>query len=237
MLKVLLLEDDDYTREFLNKLLSEISGITEIFATSSGEEAISWAEINQPQLLLFDIELGGNSSNGLFVANAIYTFNKDAYIIFLTGYSQYALDSFAVHPYSYMLKPINIAKFKDLIAEIVDKVQAQSKINSDILALKNRYETMHINKNDILFIEARRHRAVIHTLGNHLELNKSLDELETMLGSGFLRVHRSYIVNLKKIKKTKEIVDRSYEIEFCDCPKTAFMSRTYYSHYKEYFEL
>lgn len=237
MLKVLLLEDEEYTREFLNKLLTEVPGISEVFATSSGEDAISWAKINQPQLLLFDIELGKDSPNGLDVARTIYTFNKDDYIIFVTGYSQYALDSFTVHPYSYVLKPINIARFKELIAEIVDKVEGQSKTNSDILALKTRDEAVHINKNDIFFIEVQRHRTIIHTQIDLLESRKSLDELEAMLGQDFLRVHRSYIVNLKKIKKTKEIVDRSYEIEFWNYPEPAFMSRKYYSQYKECFEL
>lgn len=237
MLKVLLLEDDEYTREFLIKLLTEAPGITEIFATSSGEDAISWAEINQPQLLLFDIELGENSPNGLDVAKTIYHFNNYVNIIFITGYSQYALDSFAVHPYSYVLKPINIVKLKEIIAEIVDKVEGQSKTNSDIIALKNRDEAVHINKNDIFFIEVHGHRTIIHTKSDLQESRKSLDELEAMLGQDFLRVHRSYIVNLKKIKKTKEIVDRSYEIEFWNYPERAFMSRNYYSQYKECFEL
>lgn len=237
MLKVLLLEDDEYTREFLNKLLTEVPGITEIFAASSGEDAISWAEVNRPQLLLFDIELGESSPNGLDVAKAIYNFNNDVYIIFITGYSQYALDSFAVHPYAYMLKPINITRFKEIIAEVINKVDGQSKTNSDILALKTRDEAVHINKKDIFFIEVHRHRTIIHTQSDLLESRKSLDELEGMLGSDFLRVHRSYIVNLKKIKKTKEIVDRSYEIEFWNYPNPAFMSRNYYSKYKACFEL
>ncbi len=237
MLKILLLEDEEYIRAFLCKVLNEIPGITEVFAASNGEDAISWARDNQPQILLLDIELGEGSANGLDVAKEIITFNKDACIVFITGYPQYAIESFEVHPYSYVLKPINISRFKALIAEIIDKIEDRSKLDSDILAIKTRDESLHINKDDIYFIEAHRHKTFIHTQSGLVEARRSLDELETILGKNFLRLHRSYIVNLKKIMKIREIADRSYEIEFWNFPETAYMSRNYYQQYKNSFEL
>lgn len=237
MLKVLLLEDEENTREFIKRLILELPGITQVFDTSSGEEAIAWAETSQPDLILLDIELETNSPNGLDVAKAIYKFNKDAYIIFVTGYSQYAVDSFEVHPYSYVMKPINIARFKQLIAEIIDKVECHSKPKSDVLTFRAKNEVVHINTNDIIFIEAQRHKTFINTQEVIWESRKSLDEFENLLSSDFLRIHRAFIVNLKRIKKTREVLDRSYEIEFWDYPKRALMSRYYYSQYKKYFEL
>lgn len=237
MLKVLILDDDENTREFFKKLVVEVPGVTEIFDTANGKAAISWAEANQPNLILLDIELETDNLNGLDVAKCIYEFNKDAYIIFITGYSQYAIDSFEVHPYSYITKPINITKFKQLIAEIVELVGSLGKSKSDILTFKSKNEVIHINTNDIIFLEAQRHRTIIYTQTGICQIRRSLDEVEKILPSKFLRIHRSFIVNIQKIKRTTEVLDRSYEIEFLDCTQKAHMSRHYYSKYKECFDI
>lgn len=237
MLKILLLEDEKNTREYLKRLLLEVTGITQVFDTSSVEEAIVWTETNQPDIILLDIELENNKTNGLDVAKTIYKFYKDAFIIFVTGYSQYAVDSFEVHPYSYIMKPVNINKFKRLIGEIVDKIELGKKPKTDIITFKVKNEVIHINTIDIVFFEVQRHKTLIYTQAGVWESHRSLEELDRLLGPNFLRLHRSFIVNVKKIKKTREISDRSYEIEFWDYPKRALMSRYYYSQYKKYFKI
>jgi DNA-binding LytR/AlgR family response regulator len=237
MVKALILEDEDNTREFLKKLLLEMPEITQIFDTPSGEEAITWTAANQPNIVLLDIELKVGSPSGLDVAKAIYKINKEVYIIFITGYSKYAVDSFEVHPYSYIIKPINIAKFKQLIGEIINKVGSNSPIKKNILTFKVKNEVIHIDTNDIVFIEAQGHKTFVYTQKDNCELRISLDEFEKLLSSSFLRSHRSFIVNITKIKKTREVLDRSYEIEFWDYSRRALMSRYYYSQYKKYFTL
>ncbi|PKM77282.1 MAG: DNA-binding response regulator [Firmicutes bacterium HGW-Firmicutes-15] len=236
MIKVLLLEDEEYNREFLKQILKEVVGIAEIFDVQSGKEAIDWALENHPHIALLDIELTNQKENGLDVARAISQSLKDTYIVFVTGYSKYAVDSFDVHPYGYILKPIKIPKFQELIAEIVYKIKHQNQLISDVFTVRIKNEMLHINYKDIIFIEVENHKSIIHTKGATWEMRKGLDEIEGMLGPDFLRVHRSFIVNLTKIKKTKETYDRSYEIEFMNYSKTALMSRYYYPKYREHFE-
>jgi len=57
------------------------------------------------------------------VAKSILSDNQDCFIVFITGYAKYALKSFSVHPYDYIVKPINKAKLKNLVTEIVGKNQ------------------------------------------------------------------------------------------------------------------
>lgn len=236
MIKVLLLEDEEYNREFIKQILNGIPGITHIFATSSGKEAVSWAKENQPHIALLDIELSSQEINGLDVARAINQLMRDTYIVFVTGYAQYAVESFDVHPYGYILKPIKIIKFQQLVEEIISRLEQQDKMKADVLTVRVKDEIVHINSRDIIFIEVDNHKSIIHSLRTTWEIRKGLDEIERILGEDFLRVHRSFIVNVTKISKTRETNDRSYEIEFWDYHKTALMSRYYYPRYKERFQ-
>lgn len=236
MIKALILEDEEYNREFIHQNLRLITAITDIFATSSGEEAYAWAKENQPDIALLDIELDGQKHNGLDVARRISQLNNEMYIVFVTGYSKYAVESFDVHPYGYVLKPIRITPFRDLIEEIVSRLEQTRQRATGMLTVRVKNEIIHINHSDIIFIEAENHKSIIHTRDATMEARKTLDEIEAMLGMDFLRVHRSFIVNLTKIKKIKEARDRSYEIEFWDDPKTALMSRYYYPKYKDFFQ-
>ncbi len=237
MLKALLVEDELYIRQFIKKLLTEVPGIQEVYDTDNAKEAVTLYHMHRPDLVLLDIELNQNGPSGLDVAKNIYQLNKDTKIVFVTGHDQYAVNSFAVHPYSYVLKPIVESKFKKLIAEIIREVERQNSLKSDMIILRNNDQLVHIHKKDLIFVEADRHKSILYTKTGSLESNKSLNELEEMLGFGFLRVHRSYIVNLAMIKCVKEILDRSYEIEFIDYPKAALMSRHHYRGYKKHFDL
>lgn len=105
-----------------------------------------------------------------------------------------------------------------------------------MLTIKVNNEVTHLDLRDIIFIEVDNHISLIHLSETTWEVRKSLKEFEGMLGADFLRVHRSYIVNLTKIKKISETRDRSYEIEFSDYPKTALMSRYYYPKYREIYQ-
>jgi Response regulator of the LytR/AlgR family len=236
MIKVLILEDEEYNREFIKQILEGIPEITDFFDTSSGEAAVNWAQKNRPQIVFLDIELCNQEVNGLEVARMIRQFDNNVYIVFITGFSRYAVDAYDVHPYGYILKPIKISKLMDLVAEIVHNIKCPEQQKPGIFTIKLKNEIVHLNYSDIFFIEVQNHKSIIHTKDTFWELRRSLDELELILGADFLRVHRSFMVNLTKVKRTKETYDRSYEIEFWGCPKKALMSRYYYPKYKEHFK-
>ena len=237
MLKVVLLEDEEYNREFIKQLLREIPVVGEIWATASGEEAVRLVGIHKPDLVLLDIELQGDELNGLQAARNIYSIDKQVVLVFVTGYSKYAIDSFEVHPFSYVLKPIKIKKFQELIEEIAARIEQKDIWNNDTLLIKYKNEIHHIKKDQIIFIEIQNNLSIIHTREGLFESHLSLAEFEEILDDRFLRVHKSFIVNLKQIKQTRGIFDRSYEIEFYDYKGKALMSRYKYRDYKKQFGL
>lgn len=233
MLKVVVLEDEEYNRQFVKQLLDEIPAVDEVWTTASGEEAVSLVKRHRPQLVLLDIELNGDELNGLQVARKIYGFDKDVFIVFITGYAQYAVDSFDVHPYNYILKPIKISRFKETIEEVADRLKSGNQNLNDMLIVKNKNGIYHLYKERIKFIEIHNNLALIHSADGLFESHLTLAEFEEILDSRFLRVHKSFIVNLGQVKQTRGIFDRSYEIEFYDYGPKALMSRYKFPEYKK----
>lgn len=229
---VLLLEDEVNTRDFFALLLHEIPEVTRVWDTSSSNEAVNLARYHHPDLILLDIELVNDELNGMEAAKQIYNFDQEAYLIFITAHSQYAISSFAVHPYSYILKPIVIEEFKAIIKEIAYKVKDNNRRINDALVVPFGHKKDFILKEDIMFIEVHGKQSIINAKSGTWTTYKPLQELEKQLGYDFIRVHRSFIVNLRQITCIKEVSDRTYEIELRDYPQKIPMSRNAYRKYK-----
>lgn len=238
MLSILLLEDEHYTRRFLKKLVSENPFVDKVIDTPSGNEAISLARVHKPDVALLDIELAPEEGlNGIQVAKLIYNFNPETYFVFITGYSQYAVESFAVHPYDYILKPVKKDRVKELISNLADMVKRRNSARSSLekIMLKVKNEIFMIAPGDILFIEKQGKFNLLHTGSNVYKTYQTLGELEDKLGDNFLRVHKSFIANMDKISRIREVSNRSYEIGFDGYDKTALMSRYKFDEHKRIF--
>jgi len=237
MIKVLILEDEEYTREFFKTLLLQLPEVSDVFDTSYAIDAILLAKEHCPDLILLDIELYGQDFNGLEVAKQIHSFDKDVYLVFVTGYSHYALDSIAVHPYAYVLKPINVNEFINLIRDISGLLEEKRLENLKNLIIKTRGGIIHIPKNQIVFMEKDNGHTLIHTYGSKHQVSRTLDELEKQVGNDFIRVHRSFIINIKHVLMVREVYDRSYEIQFYEYQEKALMSRYHFKRYKKLFQI
>jgi len=237
MLKILLLEDEDYTRRFIKKLIVDSNLGFEIFDIANGEEAIKIAKEHSPNIALLDIELGENENlNGLDIAKIIKNSNPKIKFVFITGYSKYALDSFSVHPYDYILKPVDIEKVMstlNILANMVEKEQGNL-IASEKIVIQNKSETIFIPLDDVIFIETQHRGIIIHSKDGIYPNSQTLSDMEKRLNNNFIKTHKSFIVNRNKIRKIKQVADRSYEIEFIETEKTALMSRYKFEELKEY---
>lgn len=237
MLNVLILEDEEYTRKYMKKILIDLPHVDTVIDTGNATEAIGLFQKYRPDINILDIELFGQELNGLEVAKQIYEVDKKAQLLFVTGYTRYAVESYAVHPYSYVVKPIVNEYFVSLIKEIIDSILYQRQQQQDHLVVKSKRNVIHLLKKKIIFIEKLNGHSLVHSYDGKYEFTKTLDELEQLLGSDFLRVHRSFIINMNHVKKISEIYDRSYEIEFNEYLDKAQMSRYQYSKYKKLYYL
>jgi len=128
-------------------------------------------------------------------------------IIFVTAYSEYAIEGFKVDAIDYILKPISYPDFLKAASKARNSLEksfpkhSKEMSDQDCLFVKSDYKVIRIGFDDIIYIEGMREYVRIHLVGGKPIMPLiSLRQLEEQLPSNkFMRVHRSYIINLKKI--------------------------------------
>lgn len=162
--------------------------------------------INQFPIDLMFLDIQISRTNGMdFYKNL----EKKIPVIFTTAFAEYALDGFNVSALDYLLKPIEYERFEEAINKavliLVDKKLAE---DSDYLTIRADYKLNKILYDDILFIEGLDDYVKIHLVDNkkitaRISMKSILEKLPEKL---FIRVHRSFIVPLKKIKSIQNKV-------------------------------
>ncbi|WP_427338063.1 LytR/AlgR family response regulator transcription factor [Caloranaerobacter sp. DY30410] len=125
----------------------------------------------------------------------------------------------------------NDTKFVRAINSLVNRMVKNNKSNK--IVVRNKKEIFFISLDDVLFIEKLDKDTIIHTRDEEYLSKQKLNELENKLPKNFLRVHKSYIVNVDKITRITNLGNRSFEIKFSNTNKIAFMSRYKFEELKE----
>jgi len=171
--------------------------------------AMEFLETNPIQLIFLDIQMP--DLTGIEFAR---TFQSNRKIIFTTAYEKYAVEGYKLEAVDYLLKPFGYDEF--LVAaqkvrkllDLENKLQTQIEANNEFLFLKSEYKIRRINFNDILYIEGLKDYIKVFTQHEPkpiLSLS-TLKSIENKLPENkFMRIHRSFIVNLQKINT----IDRS----------------------------
>ena len=200
----------------------------------SVDEAVAWFKENpQPDLIFLDIQLA--DGNAFDFLSAVH---PTSVVIFTTAYSEYAVDGFKLDAVDYLLKPF---EFQDLL-KAADKARKQyeyrmlekqgelgnsSQIKGDSLFVKSDYKVVRIDVKNIRYIEGMSEYVRIFIEGEDKPVITlaSLQKMEERLPTYFMRVHRSYIVNLRRITEVSRlriIFDKSTYIPVGDNYKERF---------------
>lgn len=202
MISVIICDDDS---AMLNKLKSVVECVlaeTEKKAkihTFSDAMQISDQLLSGCDIALLDIDFDNADYNGLDIARRLRTVRKDTVIIFVTNFIEYAPAGYEVQAFRYILK-------KDIPDDLINVFHlALKQLNKETLKIQVNGEALTIPSDDILYLEVRQHcvTAFVQTGKNIKEFSfyASLSELEQKLESkGFLRIHKSYLVNMKHLK-------------------------------------
>ncbi len=197
------------------------------------ESALSAIEfVNNTDIDLMFVDINMPDLSGL---DFVKTLENPPKIVFVTAYSEYALEGFRVDALDYLLKPISYADFlksANKVKSWFENKQSKAdeiKSSKDYLFIKSEYKVLRINFDDIKYIEGMSEYIRIHlTTGKPVMTLLSMKAVEEVLPADkFMRVHRSYIVSLSKIsviERSRIIFDGSVYIPVSDQYKTVFQN-------------
>lgn len=200
-LRCLLVDDEPLALDLLEGYVAKTPSLTFAGRCSSAFQAMEMLDKTEVDLMFLDIQMPGLS--GLDFSRSLQNGPR---VIFTTAFEQYALEGFKVDALDYLLKPISYPEFLNAINkarrwfEHFDKADVPETRTS--IFVKADYKLVQIEFNNILYIEGLKDYVKFYLEGNEkpvlsLMSMKSLEE--NLPESRFMRVHRSFIVNLDKI--------------------------------------
>lgn len=206
MLNVLICDDDKAMVEAMVSIVENVLTETDKKArihTSTDATLISDQLLSSCDIALLDIDFDEAGYNGMDVARRLRTLRSDTVLIFVTNFIEYAPEGYKVQAFRYVLK-------RDIHSDLKPNLLlALKNLNKETLPIQVNGEIINLALDDILYLEVRQHN-VTAVMRQQTQDKKQkeytfyapLSELEEQLEPyGFLRIHKSYLVNMKYIKK------------------------------------
>jgi two-component system LytT family response regulator len=212
-IRVLVVDDESLARRNLTILLRRDSDIGAITECDSGLKAIEEIRKSRPDLVFLDVQMP--ECDGFDVLELLGS-DIPPTVIFVTAYNEYAIRAFEVGALDYLLKPFDDARFGRALNRARDRLARSASLQrrpAERLVVKSPGQVLFLNVCDIDWIEAAGYYACLHVGRDTHVMRRSLSELERDLGDGkFVRIHRSIIVNVDRIRGL-ELQDRGeYEL-------------------------
>lgn len=242
MIRTIIVDDEYPTRQELSSILSNISDVEIVAECSIGQELLDYLQNNTADIVFLDIEMP--QINGLDIARIIRsTISNPPQIVFSTGYGQFAVQAFDLQAFDYVLKPytqerilITIMRYRNF------KKQSETPKPKDNFKLPIWFNDKMILLNpetEISLVRAEQQRIIITTNKGDFEINAPLKDLEQKLRDhGFLRTHKSYIVNVSKIREIIPWFNDTYILTLENCAhKEIPVSRHYLPDFKKLLNL
>ena len=188
-------EDISYVTALLEKWSRAVDIPVQIKGFPSAEAFLfAWEEEKRFDVLILDVEMGGMS--GVELAKKLRLLGASMQLIFLTGYMEYIAEGYDVEALNYLLKPVTEERLGDVLNRAAERLKTRE--NVLILSLPDGMVT--VPQHEIKYLEVMRNYVTIHA-GEDISIKRTLNELESKLDECFFRIHRSYIVNLRFVRK------------------------------------
>ena len=199
-LKIAVCDDEEkqlaYLRHTLETWAKGRSHLTEVQTFSSAEAFLfAYGEDKSFDILLLDIEMG--KMNGIELAKTLRRENSAIQIIFVTGYYEYFSDGFDVSALHYLIKPVSGEK----LFPVLDRAAHNLAYRQRSVLLATVDGDIKVPLADIVYIESENVYVLVHTAHGTFRMRAALGKFVQQLDETFFKVHRSYVVGLKYVKK------------------------------------
>lgn len=208
---VVIVDDEELARHLVREYLAADSDLEILAECANGFEAVKAVAELKPDLLVLDIQMP--KLNGFEVLELI---ESDLAVIFVTAYDEYALRAFEVHAVDYLLKPISPERLQEAVSRAKQRLAHRETLPLEKLAATTRalgsplervlirtgVQVLVIPAAKIDYLEAQDDYIKISSEGKNYLKQMKLSDLEAMLDAQrFVRVHRSYILNVERLER------------------------------------
>ena len=241
MIRCLAIDDEPLALKQLVNYINKVPFLELAAACQSALEARAFLEHDTADAIFCDINMP--DLNGM---DFVKSLTVPPLIVFTTAYSEYAVEGFKVNAVDYLLKPFGLDDFRRAANRLKERLEASAPAaapsapvadapqasDDDTIFIKTDYKVIKIAISDIRYIEGMSEYLKIHLEGQPKPIVTllSMKKMEENLPSNFMRIHRSYIINLKKIQevnKNRVIMDNETYLPIGDNYKEAFNDYLY----------
>lgn len=202
MLQIAICDDECFYREKIRKLLVDYLEsrqlIYNICFFTSGEEFLSQNENSVKYNIVF-MDISMKEINGIETAMRMRAFHSDTFLVFVTAFIDYALEGYKANAIRYIMKDA----LDGAVPECMDAILQKMRMSQVVFSFMEGEKKLYID--NILYVESNKHKSIFHYMETdltHYQIYSKLDAIEQKLsGYGFLRIHKSYLVNMKHICK------------------------------------
>jgi two-component system LytT family response regulator len=214
-IRALVVDDEPVARSHLRALLEDRGDVQVVDECGDGRTAVERIRALGPDLVLLDVQMP--ELDGLGVVRTIGPDHMPP-VVFVTAHDQHAVDAFEVHALDYVLKPVHRARFNGAIDRVVGLIRSGSAVNRsrpltevlerlsppgpERLAIKSGDRVLYLRVADIDWIEAADDLVRLHVGKTVHDHRATMSQIEQRLPpSKFMRIHRSTIVNVERIRE------------------------------------
>lgn len=228
-LKVLVVDDEPLARQGLRRLLCDDPEVDTVHEVRNGREAVAFIRAQEPHLVLLDVQMP--RMDGFGVVEAVGA-DEMPPVIFVTAHDQYAVRAFEVSAVDYLLKPVTKERFRKAFSRAKCRLRmaqpegagGQMRAMLDAmaspprplrrLAVRDREKTLFVSIDEVDWIEALQNYVRVHVGGASHVVHVPISTIEAALDhEQFLRIHRSHIVNVERIKQLWPLSHGQYVVE------------------------
>jgi two-component system, LytTR family, response regulator len=212
-LRIVIVDDEPLARAVLREYAQADAGIEIVADCANGFEAVKAVADYKPDLVLLDVQMP--KLDGFEVLELL---GRDQPVIFVTAYDQYALRAFEVHAVDYLLKPFSAERFQEAMQRARERLRAKAALPLEAIVREARPRTgpaervlirdganVHVLPTDAIdFVEAQDDYVAFKSAGKQYLKDQTLAAVEAMLDPArFVRIHRSFILNIDRIAKVE----------------------------------
>lgn len=195
MISCMIIDDEPLSRDVLRKYIGELKDLSLIAECRDAFEATSLLSKNQVDLLFLDINMPGLS--GISFARSL---TLSPLIIFTTAYPEYAVEGFELNALDYLVKPFSFERFMKAVNRARERlIENNTEEASRKIVLRADKKIYAVDFSDMHFIEGQGDYIKVCLSDKVLMVHHTIKRMMDALPEDFMRIHKSYVVNLRKI--------------------------------------